>query len=114
MTKTFRYLGPYEQASFYALNYARERFTAAVIARLTPTLELRWDNELRDQEPDILRTDGGNEAYHTSLGLTWRPVALRGFELTLQADNLTNSAYQAIPGVPAAGHQYSFGVSKAW
>jgi outer membrane receptor protein involved in Fe transport len=114
MTKTFRYLGPEEEASFYALNYARDRLTAALIAHLTQTLQLRWDNELRDQEPDILRTDGGNEAYRTSLGLIWAPTALRGFEFTLQADNLTNSAYQAIPGVPAAKHQYSLGVSKAW
>jgi outer membrane receptor protein involved in Fe transport len=114
MTKSFQYLGPYEQASFYALNYARDRLTAAFIVKLTGSLELRWDNELREQEPDILRTAGGNGAYHTSVGLVFRPGGWRGLELNAQVDNLTNSAYQTIPAVPASPRQYSFGIAKAW
>ncbi|MGD0045150.1 MAG: TonB-dependent receptor, partial [Isosphaeraceae bacterium] len=114
LTKTDQYLGPGEEASFYALNYARARLTAAVSLHLTNDLDLRWDNELRDQEPDLLRTEGGNDAYRTSLGLIWSPSALRGAELALQADNLTNSAYQSVPGVPASPRQITFGVAKAW
>jgi outer membrane receptor protein involved in Fe transport len=114
LTKTDRYLGPGETASFYALNYARARVTAAVSLHLTSDLDLRWDNELRDQEPDLLRSEGGNEAYRTSLGLIWRPSILGGAELTLQADNLTNSAYQSVPGVPASPRQVTFGIATAW
>jgi outer membrane receptor protein involved in Fe transport len=114
LTKTDQYLGPGEEASFYALNFARERVTAAVSLHLTEDLDLRWDNELRNQEPDLLRTEGGNEAYRTSLGLIWRPSSLKGAEVTLQADNLTNSAYQSVPGVPASPRQVTFGVAKAW
>jgi vitamin B12 transporter len=114
MTKSYQYLGPYEQASFYALNYARDRLTAAVTLRLTQSLDFRWDNELRYQEPDLLRTAGGNDAYHTSIGLIWRPAEWRGLELNLQVDNLTNSAFQSIPGVPASPRQFSFGIAKAW
>jgi hypothetical protein len=114
LTKTAQYFGPSEEASFYALNYARERVTAAVSLHLTTDLDLRWDNELRNQEPDLLRTQGGNEAYRTSVGLIWRPPVLGGAELTFQVDNLTNSAYQAVPGVPASPRQFTFGVAKAW
>jgi len=114
LAKTFKYLGPTEQASFYALNYARDRLTAAFIVRLTESLEFHWDNELRNQEPDLLRTSGGNQAYHTSVGLVFRPSGWKGLELNAQVDNLTNSAYQTIPGVPASPRQYSFGIAKAW
>jgi outer membrane receptor protein involved in Fe transport len=114
MNKSAQYFGPSEEASFYALNYARWRLTAAVSLHLTSDLDLRWDNELRQQEPDLLRTEGGNDAYLTSIGLIWRPSVLRGAEVTLQADNLTNSAYQSVPGVPASPRQITFGVAKAW
>ena len=43
-------------ASFYALNYARQRFTAAFTLRTHGDLELRLDNAARIQEPDSLRT----------------------------------------------------------
>jgi hypothetical protein len=114
LTKSAQYFGPSEVASFYALNYARERLTAAISLHLAAGLDLRWDNEIRNQEPDLLRSQGGNEAYHASVGLIWRPAAFYGAELTLQADNLTNSAYQAVPGVPASPRQYTLGVAKAW
>lgn len=36
-------------ASYYALNYAKERFTAALEWRLSFDWILRWDNEYREQ-----------------------------------------------------------------
>jgi outer membrane receptor protein involved in Fe transport len=108
------YLGVPAAASFYALNYARDRLTAAVVLRLGPGLDLRSDNTARLQEPDSLRTAGGNRAVVSSVGLYFHPTSWRGVELSVQADNLWNSAFQAVPAVPAAGRQVAFGAMYAW
>jgi hypothetical protein len=101
-------------ASFYALNYARQRLTAAFTFQLTENLELRLDNAARIQEPDSLRTEGGNDALVSSLGLYWHPSALRKLEFSLMVDNLWNSAFQSVPGVPASRRQLSFGATYGW
>jgi len=112
--KSADYLGAPVTASFYALNYARQRLTAAAVVELTRDIELRIDNVARIQEPDALRTQGGNEALTSSLGLGWRPAGARRLELYAQADNLWNSAFQSVPGVPAARRQLSFGATYGW
>jgi hypothetical protein len=101
-------------ASFYALNYARQRLTAAVTAQLTERLVLRLDNAARIQAPDSLRTEGGNDALISSAGLVWEPEAARGTEVSLVVDNLWNSAFQSVPGVPASRRQLSFGATYHW
>jgi hypothetical protein len=112
--KSANYLGAPVTASFYALNYARQRLTAALVLTLTGTLELRLDNAARIQEADALRTQGGNDALTSSLGLGWRPRAIRKLEVYAQVDNLWNSAFQAVPGVPASRRQLSFGATYGW
>jgi len=101
-------------ASFYALNYARQRLTAAFTVELMEHLELRLDNAARIQAPDSLRTQGGNDAFVSSLGLYWNPLAGRKFELSLLVDNLWDSAFQSVPGVPASRRQLSFGATYGW
>lgn len=114
LTKNADYRGAPVDASFYALNYARQRLTAAITARLGHGFELRMDNVARAQAANLLRTTGGNNALASSLGLTYRPAAWRGFALTAQADNLWNSAFQEVPAVPAARRQVAMGASYAW
>jgi len=114
LTKAPDYHGALVSASFYALNYARQRLTAAAVVRLGREFQLRFDNEARIQEPNLLRTAGGNQALISSLGLSYRPAAWRGTEFTVQADNLWNSSFQEVPAVPAAGRQISAGVAYAW
>jgi hypothetical protein len=101
-------------ASFYALNYARQRLTAALTLQLTENLELRLDNAARIQEPDSLRTQGGNDALLSSLGLYWHPASVRRLEFSLLVDNLWDSAFQSVPGVPASRRQLSLGASYGW
>jgi vitamin B12 transporter len=101
-------------ASFYALNYARQRLTAAFTLELAAHLELRLDNAARIQEPDSLRTQGGNDAIVSSAGLYWNPLTGRRLELSLLVDNLWDSAYQSVPGVPASRRQLSFGATYGW
>ena len=114
LAKSADYMDANISASFYALNYARQRLTAALTLELTETLELRLDNAARIQEADSLRTQGGNDAINSSLGLYWRPQSTRRVELSLMVDNLWNSAFQSVPGVPASRRQLSFGATYGW
>ncbi|HVT73764.1 MAG TPA: TonB-dependent receptor [Lacunisphaera sp.] len=101
-------------ASFYALNYARHRLTAAVVLRLGGGLELRSDNEFRVQEKNLLRVAGGDHAVLSSLGLYYLSPRMRGLELSLLVDNLWDSTFEDVPAVPASGRQYSLGAAYRW
>jgi outer membrane cobalamin receptor len=114
LTKDADYKGAAVDASFYALNFARHRLTAAMIARLSAQFELRVDNELRFQEQNFLRTTGGDDDVSTSIGLTFRPVALRRLSMTVSVDNLWDSDYQDVPAVPASRRQISALVRYVW
>jgi vitamin B12 transporter len=67
----------------------------------------------RIQEPDALRTAGGNDAVVSSIGLSWKPAG-QHLELFALVDNAWNSAFQSVPGVPAARRQLSFGGTYGW
>lgn len=114
LTKDADYGQANVQASFYALNYAKHRLTAAVVWRLAPRWELRMDNDARIQEENPLRVVGGDHALDSALALVWRPGAVGGLELSLQADNLWDSDYQEVPAVPAAGRQVVLSASYRW
>ena len=100
-------------ASFYALNFARQRATLALRHRFTDRIELRVDNEYRQQEKNPLRASS-NDAYTLSASLAWESLNGRGFGLALSADNLTDNDYQQFPGTPAAGRQVSLSVRYDW
>ncbi len=114
LTKDADYRGAAVDASFYALNFARHRLTAAITARLGHGFELRMDNVARIQAGNLLRVTGGDEAVTSSLGLTYRPEAWRGVEFSVLADNLWNTRFQDVPATPAAKRQLSAGVTYAW
>ena len=114
LAKDASYLGAPVTASFYALNYARQRLTGAFTLQLTENLVLRLDNAARIQAADSLRTEGGNDALISSLGLSWHPAGRRNLELTAQIDNLWNSAFESVPSVPASRRQLSFGATYGW
>ena len=101
-------------ASFYALNYPRERLTAAFIARLGGGWEVRLDNDARLQADNLLRTAGGNNAVLSALGIYFRPPEIHGLTLGLQVGNLWNSSFQAVPSVPAAARQTTGSATYAW
>lgn len=114
LSKDADYRGAAVDASFYALNYARHRLTAALTARLGNGFELRVDNVARLQADNLLRTVGGDDAITTSVGLAYRPQAFRGFEVSISVDNLWDNDYEDVPAVPAARRQFSASVSYAW
>jgi len=100
-------------ASFYALNFARHRATLAIRYRLAEPLELRIDNEYREQADNPLRTSSSN-TYLASLGIAWEPPQGSGIGVALTIDNLTDSDYQPFPGTPAMGRQFSLSASYSW
>jgi outer membrane receptor protein involved in Fe transport len=114
LSKDADYRGALVDASFYALNYARQRLTAAITWRLGRGFELRMDNTARIQAGNLLRVTGGDRAVISSLGLTYRPAEWHGAMLTVQADNLWNSSFQEVPAVPAARRMITGGASYAW
>lgn len=114
LDKNADYRGVAVDASFYALNFAKHRLTAAVIAQLGAGFELRLDNVARVQENNPLRVIGGDEALITSLGLYYLPKEVPGLEVSVSAGNLWNSNYQEVPAVPASGRQLSAGVAYRW
>jgi vitamin B12 transporter len=114
LTKDATYKTATVDASFYALNYAKHRLTAALIYRFNREWELRLDNTARLQADNPLRVIGGNETLSSALGLIFKPRALRGVSLSLRADNLWSSNYQEVPAVPASPRQISVGLAYAW
>ena len=114
LTKDADYRVATVDASFYALNYARHRLTAALTARLGHGLEVRLDNVVRVQAANLLRTVGGDEALSSAIGLAYRPRAWRGLEVAVQVENLWDEDFQDVPAVPAARRQTSLRLAYGW
>jgi hypothetical protein len=114
LAKDADYNGAVVDASFYAMNYARYRLTAALIWRMNREWELRLDNAARVQSDNRLRSVGGDEALMSTLGIGYRPGALPGVSFTFRADNLWQSNFQEVPAVPASPRLLSLGVSYNW
>jgi vitamin B12 transporter len=104
-------------ASFYAFNYAQHRWTLGLLLRLHRRLLLAMDNEFRIQAPNALRK-GPQEAAISTLSLSYlllgnersRRVGKRSqsgaLRVQLIVDNLFDSPFQEVPGVPAARRQF--------
>ena len=101
-------------ASFYALNFARHRLTAAAVLRLGAGFELRLDNEYRVQEKNLLRVVGGNNAVRSAFGCYYLPPYWRGVEFSSLVDNVWDSDFQEVPSVPASRRQFSIGAAYRW
>jgi hypothetical protein len=100
-------------ASFYALNFARQRVTLAMQYRFAGQFELLVDTQYRRQEANPLRV-GDDSAFLASAALIWNGQVADGLTLSLVADNLTDSEFQTFPGTPAPGRQYSISVDYTW
>ncbi len=114
LAKNPDYRGAPVDASFYALNYARQRLTVAATVRLGHGIELRMDNVARIQASNFLRATGGDDAVMSTIGLALRPEAWPRLEFGVQVDNLWNSRFQSIPAVPASPRQFSFFAAYVW
>jgi hypothetical protein len=50
----------------------------------------------------------------SSLGVFYRPLRMPRLAISVQADNLWNSAFQAVPAVPAARREISTSIACRW
>lgn len=101
------------RGSFYALDYAEHRLTAAIIARLGRGFELRMDNEYRIQQENALRSRN-DDPFISSLGLYYAVAAVKGLTLSAQVDNVWNTYYEEVPLVPGARREWSVGARYSW
>jgi hypothetical protein len=114
LDKAADYRGAIVDGSFYTLNYARQRLTAALVWRPSTVVDVRVDNSLRRQNGNPLRTTGGAQAWATACGVNWRPAGWRGVQLSAQVDNMWNDHFQETPAVPATPRQVSVSVMRRW
>jgi hypothetical protein len=114
LTKDADYRGAPVDASFYALNYARHRLTAAATLRLGHGFELRMDNVVRIQAANMLRVVGGDDALLTAVSVSFQPPRWHGVEFAVHVDNLWDSDFQDVPAVPAARRQFSVSAGYVW
>jgi hypothetical protein len=99
--------------SFYALNYAEHRFTAAFVARPFKGVEGRRDNEARFQAENALRSRGDDKLI-SSLGVSYAVPGVDGLTLSGQVDNLWNTYFEEVPQVPGARREWSVSATYAW
>ena len=88
LDKAADYRGAIVDGSFYTLNYARQRLTAAVVWHPASSVDVRVDNSLRRQNGNPLRSSGGAQAWVTAFGVNWRPMGWHGVQLSAQVDDL--------------------------
>jgi vitamin B12 transporter len=100
-------------ASFYALNFPKHRFTAAATVRLGRGWELRFDNEARVQEENTLRKQG-DSAFLSSAGVYFTPPSMPRVRFSAEVENLWDDDFQEVPAVPGARRQYAVGVTCVW
>ena len=100
-------------SSFYALNYAKHRFTLGAIWTPSEIFQFRIDNEWRENEDNNIRR-GSDSALFTHLGLSIYPPQLKNMELFFAVDNAWDDGFEDVPATPGRGDQYSAGLTYIW
>jgi vitamin B12 transporter len=102
--------------SFYALNYPEHRATLGLIWDPIDTVQIRVDNEWREQRENIIRTQTGapNKSTFSHLAASYFPQKFEDLELFLAYDKPWEKDFQDIPGIAPRGDQFSFGATYSW
>ena len=99
--------------SFYALNYPENRVTLGVKWDPVNNVQIRVDNEWREQRKNEIRT-GPDSAFNSHLAASFYPAKFNDLELFLAYDKPWDEEFQDIPGTPGRGDQFSFGATYSW
>jgi vitamin B12 transporter len=99
--------------SFYALNYPEHRGTLGIIWNPIETLEIRIDNEWREQRENSLRK-GPDQSIYSHLAASYYPSLTNDLEIFLAYDKPWDEDFQDIPGTPGRGDQFSLGATYSW
>lgn len=93
--------------SFYALNYARHRFTMGMDAQISDELSVLWDQEFRVQANNPLRS-GASEVWLHSVAVDYEiSETLSG---RVAVDNILDEIFEEVPGVPGTGRSFSVSI----
>ena len=101
--------------SFYALNYPEHRATLGLIWNPFDSIEVRIDNEWRQQRENIIRVIQGSPSKVPLVIL--QPVITQRFkdlELFVAYEKPWEKDFQEIPGIAPRGDQFSFGATYNW
>ena len=113
LSKDEDYKKPDFVGSFYALNYPEHRATLGIIWEATDLIQIRVDNEWREQRENLIRT-GPDDLFYSHLAISYFPSQISDTELFLAYDKPWDEEFQDLPGTPGRGDQFSFGVSYRW
>jgi hypothetical protein len=102
--------------SFYALNYPEHRATLGLIWDPIDLLQIRIDNEWREQRDNIIRRNTGapNRSLLSHFAASYYPQKFDDLELFLAYDKPWEKDFQDIPGIAPRGDQFSFGATYSW
>jgi vitamin B12 transporter len=99
--------------SFYALNFPEHRITLSFIYDPNDLLQIRVDNEWREQRANSLRKGPDNSMY-THLAASYYPARIDDLEVFVAFDKPWDEDFQDIPGTPGRGDQFSMGATLRW
>ena len=104
------------RGSFYALNYPEHRATLGLIWDPLDVLQIRIDNEWRQQRENEIRHDTGapNKSLLSHFAASYYPSAFDELELFVAFDKPWEKDFQDIPGIAPRGDQFSFGATYSW
>lgn len=107
------YTGLAGDASFYALNYARHRVLASVGIRPGGRVSLRLDGAYRLQKDNPLRK-GDDRSLKLHVQAVVEDFPASAWRLLLRVENLTDEAFQSVPGTPGPGREARVVLGYAW
>ena len=113
LKKDEEYGDPSITGSVYALNYPENRLTLGMILNPSDSIEVRIDNEWRDQQRNLLRSGSGI----VPPIVTSPPVTTHHFddlEIFVAYDKPWDEEFQDVPGTPGRGDQFSLGLTYSW
>lgn len=113
LDKTAAYREAGVAGSFYALNYARHRWIAALDALWFGRWSARLEAEWREQADNPLRS-GAQTALRVNLYTELRAFPVEGWSLRLRVDNLGKDDFGILPGTPGPGREWSVGLATVW
>jgi len=99
--------------SFYALNYPKHRLTLGLLMNPVDSIEIRIDNEWRDQRENALRK-GPDQSMYSHLAASYYPTLFKDLEIFIAYDKPWDEDFQDVPGTPGRGDQFSLGATYSW
>ncbi len=113
LSKNEKYGSSSIKGSFYALNFPKHRATFGIIWNPSDVLQVRIDNEWREQYENTIRS-GPDDMVYSLLAASYYPSQIDDLEIFMAYDKPWDEEFQDIPGTPGRGDQFSIGATYSW